>query len=536
MATKPDTTRIGKYRLIGELGEGGMARVYLALVTGMANFNKLVVVKQIRPHLAEDPDFVTMFLDEARLAARLNHPNVVQTNEVGAEDGVYYIAMEYLEGQTFRRVLSRLSDKLTLTMKLRVIEEVLAGLDHAHELCDYDGTPLEVVHRDVSPHNVFVTYNGQVKVVDFGIAKAIDSSAETRTGMLKGKIGYMAPEQARGDKVDRRADIFALGVMLWEIITGQRLFKGDSEITVLHKLITHQIPRPSTVAPDVDPALEELVLRAVAAEPGERFQTAAEMSAALESWLREAGDHTSLREVGRVLAEGFATERQRIQVLVEAQIRQAEEQSGEVDQLVMLDQASQSIDLTGEPPTRTMTAATTVVLGAKPAAPAKRQPLLWVAIAAIVIGAIGAILILPRGDDGQVAAAPPSSAPPTAHQLRIESRPPGAEVMCGEAVVGTTPFETEVVPGETPCAYRIAKSGYEPLTLEPPAITANTTLQAPLVALAEPDPTASPTSTSTLSPGAPPPGPPSSLRDPPHPPPVQTAPPPPPAPDIRLER
>ena len=531
MATQPNTTRVGKYRLIGELGEGGMARVYLALVTGMANFNKLVVVKQIRPHLAEDPDFVTMFLDEARLAARLNHPNVVQTNEVGAEDGVYYIAMEYLEGQTFRRVLSRLGDKLTLTMKLRVIEEVLAGLDHAHELRDYDGTPLEVVHRDVSPHNVFVTYNGQVKVVDFGIAKAIDSSAETRTGMLKGKIGYMAPEQARGDKVDRRADIFALGVMLWEIVTGQRLFKGDSEITVLHKLITHQIPRPSTVAPDVDPGLEAIILRAVAAEPAERYATAAEMSAALEAWLRDAGDHTSLREVGRILAEGFAAERQRIQVLVEAQIRQAEAQSGEVDQLVMLDQASQSIEVSNEQPTRTMTAAATVVLGAKPPQPAKRQPLVWIAIAAIVIGAIAAILVLPRSDGARSTSAP-SSANPSAHLLRIESRPAGAEVRCGDTLVGTTPFEIEVREGETPCAYRIVKAGYQPLTLEPPAIAANTTLQAPLVEVpSEPEPSSAPTGAPTAD--SPPP------QVAPRVAPVRPAtptPPPPAPPDIRLER
>ena len=160
---------LGKYQLIAELGHGGMAEVFLALAAGPANFNKLAVIKQIRPQFAEDAEFLTMFLDEARLAARLNHPNVVQTNEVGADDGRYFISMEYLEGQPLNRILSRMaqeqSAELTLGMRVRIVVEALAGLHHAHELCDYDGTPLAVVHRDMSPHNVFVTYAGQVKVV-----------------------------------------------------------------------------------------------------------------------------------------------------------------------------------------------------------------------------------------------------------------------------------------------------------------------------------------------------------------------------------
>src|SRR6185437_1077783 len=191
---------LGKYRLIAELGHGGMAEVYLAVVRGPAGFNKLVVIKQIRPQLAEDPEFLGMFLDEARLAARLSHPNVVQTNEVGQEGNRYFIAMEYLEGQPLNRILHRLqkSGGLPLGLHIKILSDVLAGLHHAHELADYDGTALEVVHRDVTPHNVFVTYEGQVKVVDFGIAKAAGRAGETRHGVIKGKAPYMAPEQAAG--------------------------------------------------------------------------------------------------------------------------------------------------------------------------------------------------------------------------------------------------------------------------------------------------------------------------------------------------
>src|ERR1700722_16531169 len=180
-SSSASASTLGKYRLIAELGHGGMAEGYLAVAGGPAGFNKLVVIKQIRPQLAEDPEFLGMFLDEARLAARLSHPHVVQTNEVGQEGERYFIAMEYLEGQPLNRIVHRLqkSGGLPLALHLKIVGDALLGLHHAHELVDYDGTPLSVVHRDVTSHNVFVTYDGQVKVVDFGIAKALNSSTET---------------------------------------------------------------------------------------------------------------------------------------------------------------------------------------------------------------------------------------------------------------------------------------------------------------------------------------------------------------------
>jgi serine/threonine-protein kinase len=313
-----NSTNLGKYRVIAELGHGGMADVYLAVVRGPVGFNKLQVIKQLRPHLAENPEFLDMFLDEARLAARLNHPNVVQTNEVVEENNRYFIAMEYLDGQSFDRVLRRAQKdtRLTLSMRVRVLADVLAGLQHAHELADFDGTPLKVVHRDVTPHNVFVTYEGQVKVVDFGIAKAANCSAETRTGVLKGKVAFMAPEQARGDEVDCRADVFSVGLMLWECISGQRPWKGLTDIQILSRLALVR-----TVKADVPPELERICSKATAVQPFERYSSAAEMQAELERYLDALPNRPTTRELGNLVSEMFQDKRTEIRALVEAQLR-----------------------------------------------------------------------------------------------------------------------------------------------------------------------------------------------------------------------
>jgi serine/threonine-protein kinase len=329
---------LGKYRLIAELGHGGMAEVYLAVVRGPAGFNKLVVIKQIRPQLAEDPEFLGMFLDEARLAARLSHPNVVQTNEVGQEGERYFIAMEYLEGQPLNRIVHRLQKTggLPLPMHLKLVADALAGLHHAHELTDYDGTPLGVVHRDVTPHNVFVTYDGQVKVVDFGIAKALNSSSETRTGVLKGKVAYMAPEQARGERVDRRADIFSLGVMLWEAVTGKRLWKGVPDITILQRLLSGEIPSPRSVNPEVPEKLEAIILKALAHQREDRHETAADLQVAIEKYLEEANEHVHSRDIGKAISKAFEADRAKIKGIIDEQLRP--KGAGESNALPIIDQ------------------------------------------------------------------------------------------------------------------------------------------------------------------------------------------------------
>ncbi|HLM75535.1 MAG TPA: serine/threonine-protein kinase, partial [Polyangiaceae bacterium] len=320
----PEGSILDKYRLIAELGHGGMAEVFLAVASGPAGFNKLVVIKQIRAELADDPEFLNMFLDEARLAARLSHPNVVQTNEVGHIGNRYFIAMEYLDGQPLNRILQRFKRDnagMPLGMHMRILVDVLAGLHHAHELADYDGTPLEVVHRDVSPHNVFVTYDGQIKVVDFGIAKAMNSSSETRAGVIKGKVAYMSPEQARGDKVDRRSDIFAVGVMLWEAMTGQRLWKGLTDVAMLHRIIKGDIPSPKTIKGDLSEKMVEVCMKALAPTREDRYESAADFQSALEDLLTEMGERISVRDIGKLVAKTFDQDRVRIKSVIEAQIK-----------------------------------------------------------------------------------------------------------------------------------------------------------------------------------------------------------------------
>jgi serine/threonine protein kinase len=310
------TASVGKYQLLAILGRGGMADVFLALSRGPMGFNKLVVVKRLRAALADDTQFRNMFLDEARLAARLNHPNVVHTYEVGAHEGVYFIAMEYLEGQSLNKVIKealKREEEFDLNFCARVVSDALAGLHHAHELRDYDGTPLRIIHRDVSPHNVFVTYDGVVKLVDFGIAKAALSSVETEVGVLKGKVAYMSPEQADGRPLDQRADVFAMGIVLWELLTRQRLMQGDSAAATLHRLMNVPIPPISSIRPDVDPELEAIVARSLEKDPADRFQSAQEMRDTLEGYISQSGHPIRPDDVGRRVSAMFQKVREEIQ-------------------------------------------------------------------------------------------------------------------------------------------------------------------------------------------------------------------------------
>ncbi len=300
-----------------------MADVYLAVTQGPGGFHKLLVVKLLRRALVKEPDFLAMFMDEARLAARLSHPNIVQTYEVGQDGGVYFIAMEYLDGQPLHHVLTRFSNMggLPVLAHLRVLAELLNGLHHAHELRDYDGSLLQVVHRDITPQNVFLTYDGQVKLVDFGIAKAMDSVAETRVGLLKGKLPYMAPEQVRGEKVDRRADIFSAGVMLWEAVAGRRMWKGlGSDIEIAKRLAEGDIPSLPSGAHADNPQLRMIVEHALAPRVDERYPTAAAFHAELEDWIAFEGERVDPRAVGRLVANAFSEERASVRALIDAEL------------------------------------------------------------------------------------------------------------------------------------------------------------------------------------------------------------------------
>jgi serine/threonine-protein kinase len=335
------------------LGRGGMGEVKLAVAQGASGFKRLQVVKRLRPELTENAEFVAMFLQEARLAARLSHPNIVQTNEVGHDGTSYYIAMEYLEGRTLSSILRRSrrtkTDSSTATdgpsslassaapisvaapggaditlplpMHLRVIADTLEGLHFAHELCDDARNPLHLVHRDVSPVNIFVTYDGVIKVLDFGIAKAADADVHTRTGVIKGKVAYMAPEQFFSKQIDRRCDVYAVGVMLWEAATGERLWHGLSDMEIVKRLGAKAIPSPVSVNPAVHPRLNEIVLKAMALKADQRYPTAAALQEDIEELLVELGGASS-RAVGLFFAEVFASDRLKIKQATEKKLRE----------------------------------------------------------------------------------------------------------------------------------------------------------------------------------------------------------------------
>ena len=318
----PSPIASSRYETIAPIGRGGMAEVFLAVTVGAGGIAKLAVLKRIWPELATDPQFLSMFLDEARLSVRMSHPNLVQTYEVVEEDDGLAIAMEYLDGQPLGRVLNRLNgaQRLSLPQRVRIITKLLAGLDYAHELTDYDGTPLSVVHRDVSPHNVFITYDGGVKLVDFGVATSVVDAHQTRPGMIKGKFSYMAPEQSRGEIADRRTDIFAVGVILWEMLAGRRFWSGVADNQITSYLISDR-PLPALPAElSLSVEFEEICARALSRHRDDRYATAAEMEADLERVLTSTHE-ASARLLGKAVAEGFAAERAERQVLIDRHLR-----------------------------------------------------------------------------------------------------------------------------------------------------------------------------------------------------------------------
>ena len=284
--------RLGRYQLLRKIAVGGMAEIYLARVTGAAGFEKNVVVKRILPQLAQSDEFYQMFLDEARIAATLQHPNVVQIYDAQNVGGEHFIAMEYLDGAdllTIRRVLAERRQGLPIQHSVFIVSGVASGLHYAHERRGLDGRPLEIVHRDVTPQNVILTREGGIKLVDFGIAKATNRLTTTGFGTLKGKLAYMSPEQCRSEPVDRRSDIYSLGIILFELTTGKRLYRGMSEYEVLRQVIETDVPAPSTLLPGYPADLEEVVMRARARDRDRRYPTALAFHQDLERFARARG-------------------------------------------------------------------------------------------------------------------------------------------------------------------------------------------------------------------------------------------------------
>lgn len=308
----PAMLRLGRYRVVCELASGGMATVNLAIADGL---DKLLALKVIHPHLAHEESFLRMFLDEARIASSVSHRNVCNVFDYGEQDGRYYMAMDYLAGNTLRDVIRRLrgkrnklsNDKLAI-YSAYMIAQACEGLHAAHELRDNNGDLMDVVHRDVSPHNLFVTYDGNISVVDFGIARASDRLQQTATGVLKGKFSYMAPEQIRQQNVDRRADIWALGVCLWEALTQKRLFVRNTQADTLMSVMTDVLKAPSEVEPSLPTQLDAITMRALARNPDERYATAREMGRDLMAFCREQGANIGPLEIELFMLDLFPKE------------------------------------------------------------------------------------------------------------------------------------------------------------------------------------------------------------------------------------
>ena len=332
MSTAPDLAqprslagrRLGRYEVLSQLASGGMAGVYAARARGVAGFERLVAIKVLHPHLAYEEEFISMFLDEARLAARIRHPNVVPTLDISDTEGDgFFLVMEYIEGDHLGGLLTEAAkahERLPVKVVVRVVLDALAGLGAAHELRDENGERQNLVHRDISPHNVMVGGDGIARLTDFGVAKAEKRLSSTRAGQFKGKLSYMSPEQASTGFADQRSDLFSMGILLWESLTGRRLFRAENNAATLNKILSEPIPMPSELWADLEP-FDEVLGKALAREPEDRFTSAEGFAAALETAARASVGIATPREVGaevkKRLGEKIAAQKKRIRDAIE---------------------------------------------------------------------------------------------------------------------------------------------------------------------------------------------------------------------------
>jgi serine/threonine-protein kinase len=326
-------TRLGRYELLLAIAKGGMARVWAARQHGQRGFSKTVAIKTILPHLAEEAEFERMFLDEARLAAQIHHPNVCEIYELGEEGKVLYLAMEWVNGESLVHILRSSGKMAPMEPRLcaRIIADACAGLHAAHQLTDDMGKAMGVVHRDISPHNILVSADGNIKVADFGVAKALGQMhSATQAGQVKGKIAYMSPEQIAGSGADRRVDVFAMGVVLYEATTGRRPFTGEGDPQVMHAIIQGQFTPPSRIIRGYPPELEQIVLMAMAHDPARRYPTAERMRIALEEWLARSGPLVTQSNVGQFVQQrvGNVLDRRRDRIRAAANAPSSDDISG----------------------------------------------------------------------------------------------------------------------------------------------------------------------------------------------------------------
>jgi serine/threonine-protein kinase len=433
-AWEPGTT-VGSYLLMTPLAQGGMAEIWLARQSGPKGFERLVVIKRMIDALESDPEHVDMFLTEARLAAQLNHPHVVQIFDLGESGQSLYLVMEYLDGENLS-VVRRMGTKHQLPLldhhSVRMVAWAADGLHYAHTRVGVDGRPLGIVHRDISPQNLFATFDGGLKVLDFGVAKL--ASQHTTSGKLKGKLGYMSPEQARGEHLDARSDVFALGIVLFELVTRGRLFPSMDDTQVLGAIAHGNLPRPRDRRADLDPELEQIVVKAMAARKEERFQSARELQDALEGWLGRRGLTVTTSDLADYLRTLFARRIHDRRQLIEAAMR-AEMTPNGVANVRRLAQSAAGSGLTSksraEPYTEGRRSMVPVFVGG--------------AVGTMAIAALTFALLSTRNPAPplppvvQPVVAPRPPPPPAPPVLVVSTSPPGASITVDGKSVGTAP-------------------------------------------------------------------------------------------------
>ena len=454
---------LGKYRLASRIAAGGMAEVYRAKYLGAAGVTKSVVIKRILPAYAGNPAFVRMFVNEAKIAAGLSHGNVAQVFDFGEIDGEFFLAMELVHGQSLARIQRRAAERglsVPVPIAVYVAMEMCKGLHYAHTRTDDAGRPLGIVHRDVSPQNVLVSYEGQVKIVDFGIAKARDATSDTQAGAVKGKYLYFSPEQARAKEVDAQTDVWATGVVLYELVTGRRPFRGKL-IEVLGKIVKGEVVPPSDIDPDLPPALEAVILRALARDKAERYGSCLELQEALAAFLYGYDPRFTGKQLEHLMQHLFGEE-------LDAEGKRIELPRSFLEQLPLWpakpppDDEEPSRPGTSETRAERLSSREVRSLGASPprpaAPPAPRSPgtgrtLLW--LAAGTGGAAAAALLA-------LGASPLFRPAPGAGTLQLESEPPGAQVLVDGVPRGSTPAVVEGLEPGVPYALELAYVGREP--------------------------------------------------------------------------
>ncbi len=493
----------GKYLLLRKIASGGMGQVFLALERG-TGFERLVVLKLILPHLAEDEEFLKMFLEEAGLVTRLAHSNLITILDVAEINGRHCLAMEYVQGDDVRRLdkFARGQNKpLPEGLALRIAAEAAAGLHYAHQARDQQGRPLQLVHRDVSPQNILVGFDGGVKVIDFGVAKAAGSSSTTATGVLKGKYPYMSPEQANGQPADARSDLFSLGVVLWELLTNQRLFKGDTDLMTLRLVRDCQVPPPSQLNPKLPPGIDELVLKALAPTPDKRFPDCGAFRLAIEDFLLQnrmpaSNAHLSawLRELYAERIEREADPNNLDQLAEDADLDSKSNSSRSSMRSQPPHFLQQAATLEGTlvvtPPKETQTNHTrhtqTLLPDSVPGATRRRFPLVpaVAGMGALLVAAGAAVIFLNQQQDArtttltapqQVVAQARTPTPKSERtdqalppsqpvKLTVLSEPAGARVTVDGKQHGETPMDLPLAPNAPPVALELKLDGYEPVS------------------------------------------------------------------------